>query len=53
MNVLAPVRQPVFRWNNNQVMAEGGRGLARHLGIRLLAIEDDLGGQQRARRAAW
>lgn len=37
MNVLAPLLEPAFRWNHNQVMAEGGRGLARHLGVRLLA----------------
>jgi hypothetical protein len=37
MNVLAPLLQPAFRWNHDQVMAEGGRGLARHLGVRLLA----------------
>jgi uncharacterized protein YndB with AHSA1/START domain len=37
MNALAPVLQPAFRWNHNQVMAEGGRGLARHLGVNLLS----------------
>ena len=37
MNVLAPLLQPAFRWNHNQVMAEGGRGLARHLGVNLLS----------------
>ena len=37
MNVLAPILAPVFRWNHDQVMAEGGRGLARHLGVRLIA----------------
>lgn len=37
MNALAPWLEPAFRWNHNQVMAEGGRGLARHLGVRLLA----------------
>jgi uncharacterized protein YndB with AHSA1/START domain len=37
MNALAPLLQPAFRWNHNQVMAEGGRGLARHLGVRLLS----------------
>jgi polyketide cyclase/dehydrase/lipid transport protein len=33
MNLLAPVMRPVFRWNHGQVMAEGARGLARHLGV--------------------
>jgi len=36
MNLLAPILAPVFRWNHGQVMAEGGRGLARHLGVALL-----------------
>lgn len=37
MNALAPLLEPVFRWNHHEVMAEGGRGLARYLGVRLLA----------------
>jgi uncharacterized protein YndB with AHSA1/START domain len=37
MNALAPLLAPAFRWNHEQVMAEGARGLARHLGVRLLA----------------
>ena len=37
MNLLAPVMEPAFRWNHGQVMAEGGRGLARHLGVALLS----------------
>ena len=36
MNLLAPILGPAFRWNHGQVMAEGGRGLARHLGVVLL-----------------
>jgi hypothetical protein len=36
MNALAPVLAPVFRWNHGQVMAAGGRGLAKHLGVELL-----------------
>ena len=36
MNVLAPVLAPVFKWNHGQVMREGARGLARHLGVELL-----------------
>jgi uncharacterized protein YndB with AHSA1/START domain len=35
MNVLAPLLAPLFAWNHDQVMAEGGRGLARHLGVPL------------------
>ncbi len=37
MRVFSPLLEPAFRWNHNAVMAEGGRGLARHLGVRLLA----------------
>jgi hypothetical protein len=37
MNLLAPLLAPAFRWNHGQVMAEGGRGLARHLGVVLLS----------------
>jgi hypothetical protein len=36
MNALAPVLAPVFRWNHGQVMAAGGHGLAKHLGVELL-----------------
>jgi hypothetical protein len=38
MNVLAPVARPVFRWNHNVVMHQGGQGLADLLGARLLAV---------------
>lgn len=37
MNVLAPLLAPVFRWNHGQVMAAGGVGLAKHLGVKLLS----------------
>lgn len=36
MQAFAPLLAPVFAWNHNQVMLEGGRGLARHLGVALL-----------------
>lgn len=35
MNALAPLMKPLFAWNHRVVMDEGGRGLARHLGVRL------------------
>ena len=38
MNLLAPVARPVFRWNHNVVMHNGGSGLAELLGTRLLAV---------------
>jgi len=37
MNALAPVAGPVFAWNHDVVMRQGGQGLARFLGARLLA----------------
>jgi uncharacterized protein YndB with AHSA1/START domain len=39
MNVLAPILAPVFAWNHDQVMHAGGEGLARHLGVKLLAVK--------------
>ena len=38
MNLLAPIARPVFRWNHNVVMHQGGRGLADLLGAQLLAV---------------
>lgn len=35
MNLLAPVARPVFKWNHDQLMRQGGEGLARLLGTRL------------------
>ena len=37
MNVLAPVARPVFRFNHDWIMRQGGRGLARRLGARLVS----------------
>jgi hypothetical protein len=37
MNALAPLARPVFAWNHDVVMRQGGEGLARHLGMPLLA----------------
>jgi len=36
MNVVAPLARPVFAWNHDVVMRQGGEGLARRLGARLL-----------------
>jgi hypothetical protein len=38
MNLVAPLAAPVFRWNHNVVMHQGGEGLAVLLGARLLAV---------------
>jgi uncharacterized protein YndB with AHSA1/START domain len=37
MNAIAPLARPVFEWNHDWVMRNGGRGLAQLLGCRLLA----------------
>jgi uncharacterized protein YndB with AHSA1/START domain len=37
MNSLAPALRPVFAWNHNRVMHNGGTGVAALLGCRLLA----------------
>lgn len=37
MNVVAPLARPIFEWNHDLVMRWGGQGLARRLGVRLLA----------------
>lgn len=39
MNLLAPVARPVFKWNHDWVMRNGGEGVARLLGARLLACD--------------
>jgi uncharacterized protein YndB with AHSA1/START domain len=39
MNALAPLMRPVFQWNHDAVMHEGGEALARRLDARLLGIE--------------
>jgi hypothetical protein len=37
MNALAPLARPVFEYNHDVVMRWGGEGLARRLGVALLA----------------
>jgi hypothetical protein len=37
MNALGPLARPIFRWNHDWVMRQGGRGLARRLDARLLS----------------
>jgi uncharacterized protein YndB with AHSA1/START domain len=36
MNAVAPLGRPVFHWSHDHVMRNGGRGLARLLGVPLL-----------------
>lgn len=37
MNLVAPLARPVFAWNHDVVMRQGAIGLARHLGVPLIA----------------
>jgi hypothetical protein len=37
MNRLAPLARPVFSWNHDRLMRQGGEGLARRLGARLIS----------------
>ena len=39
MNTLAPALRPIFEWNHNWVMRNGGSGLAELLGCRLVAAD--------------
>ena len=39
MNLLAPVAKPVFKGNHDYVMRNGGEGIAKLLGARLIAID--------------
>jgi hypothetical protein len=39
MNLLSPVARPIFAVNHDYVMRNGGRGLAKLLGARLLALD--------------
>ena len=39
MNLLSPIARPIFAWNHDWVMRNGGEGLARLLGCRLLAVD--------------
>jgi hypothetical protein len=38
MNLLAPIARPIFAWNHDVVMRQGGEGLARLLGARLVSM---------------
>jgi hypothetical protein len=37
MSLMSPFARPIFEWNHDAVMRWGGEGLARRLGVRLLA----------------
>jgi uncharacterized protein YndB with AHSA1/START domain len=50
MNLLAPIARPAFNWNHDQLMLEGGRSLARRLGVELQLLDED---RQPTRAARW
>jgi uncharacterized protein YndB with AHSA1/START domain len=39
MNLVGPIARPIFEWNHDWVMRNGGEGLAMLLGCRLLASD--------------
>lgn len=39
MNLLAPIARPLFEWNHNVVMSWGAEGLAKRLGVSVVAQE--------------
>ena len=41
MNLLAPIAWPLFKWNHDQIMRQGGEGLARLLNARLVNLAHD------------
>jgi hypothetical protein len=38
MNLAAPIARPLFKWNHDMVMQQGGKGLARLLNARLISM---------------
>lgn len=53
MNLLAPVARPVFSWNHDELMREGGQGLARRLGADLALPDAPSPRRRPARAARW
>jgi carbon monoxide dehydrogenase subunit G len=53
MNLLAPLARPLFAWNSRGVMLQAGEGLARFLGVPLVAAEFTAPPWAGARRLRW
>jgi carbon monoxide dehydrogenase subunit G len=53
MNLLAPLARPLFTWNSRGVMLRAGQGLARFLGVPLVAAEFTAPPWPGARRLRW
>jgi hypothetical protein len=43
MRLLSPVARPLFKWNHDVLMREGGLGLSRFLGVRLISCTGNQG----------
>jgi hypothetical protein len=41
MNLMSPIARPLFKWNHDYVMRQGGEGLARLLNARLISLAHD------------
>ena len=53
INLLAPLARPIFTWNSRGVLLEAGEGLARFLGVPLVAAEFTAPPGPRAQRFGW
>jgi carbon monoxide dehydrogenase subunit G len=53
MNLLAPLARPLFTWNSKGVMLQAGEGLARFLGVPLVAAEFTAPPWLGTRRLGW
>ena len=53
MNLLAPVARPVFSWNHDELMRQGGQSLARRLGVDLAVPDTPPQKHRPARAARW
>ena len=53
MNLLAPVARPVFSWNHDELMREGGESLARRLGADLALPDTPSPDHRPVRAALW
>jgi carbon monoxide dehydrogenase subunit G len=53
MNLLAPIARPIFTWNSRGVMLQAGEGLARFLGVPLVATQFTVPPWPRAQRLGW
>jgi uncharacterized protein YndB with AHSA1/START domain len=53
MNLLAPVARPAFNWNHDELMREGGEGLARRLGAGLVLPDTPVRSHRPVRAVRW